>query len=69
MNSVGGRSPARSVVVAGVDGYPIAEGGGGVAQLVRARGSYPRGRGFESLRRYQLPVFLPKYAQMAKTNR
>ena len=26
---------------------------GGVAQLARALGSYPRGRGFESLRRYQ----------------
>ena len=26
---------------------------GGVAQLARASGSYPLGRGFESLRRYQ----------------
>ena len=26
---------------------------GGVAQLARAFGSYPKGRGFESLRRYQ----------------
>ena len=27
---------------------------GGVAQLARASGSYPEGRGFDSLRRYQL---------------
>ena len=26
---------------------------GGVAQLARAFGSYPKGRGFDSLRRYQ----------------
>ena len=31
---------------------------GGVAQLARARGSYPRCRGFKSLLRY---IFLPQY--------
>ena len=29
-------------------------GNGDVAQLARASGSYPEGRGFDSLRRYQL---------------
>ena len=29
---------------------------GDVAQLARASGSYPEGRGFDSLRRYQLKI-------------
>ncbi len=33
---------------------------GGVAQLARASGSYPEGRGFDSLRRYQLYFNLTK---------
>ena len=31
---------------------PVVSSSGGVAQLARARGSYPRSPGFESLRRY-----------------
>ena len=30
---------------------------GGVAQLARAFGSYPKGRGFDSLCRYQISIF------------
>ena len=31
---------------------------GDVAQLARAFGSYPKGRGFDSLRRYQMDIKL-----------
>ena len=52
---------------------------GGVAQLARAFGSYPKGRGFNSLRRYQFkkdcdiyrnPFFFPiKQDKKADTSR
>ena len=38
---------------------------GGVAQLVRATGSYPVGRRFESARRYQLCLRIPSDASCA----
>ena len=40
---------------------------GGVAQLARAFGSYPEGRGFESLRRYQFHLERYQSGQMGRT--
>ena len=59
-------SGSSGLTPVGVRVPPPAPSHGGVAQLVRATGSYPVGRRFESARRYQfgcLPAVMPPYPQ------
>ena len=58
-----GSNPSLSAIYS-MNNYALC---GGVAQLARAFGSYPKGRGFDPLRRYQVRDYIAVVVELADT--